>query len=757
MLAARLAACLAGTLLIALLTIHLLALHEGPGWVSPLVLGDHLFDVALAGVMLLYALVIGRTLAAPLLGLEQDTLLESLAAIALGLGISSQAILMMGFLRLYYGIAFLAAFVALTCWLRLELLRAIIQIWAAARRWIRAGLPTAPTLGQRLVLLVLLLTFASVFLRSLVPLGGADADWDALAYHQAAPRIYIALHRYVPLPDIQLSNAPAGEQMLLIPGLLAGTDGLEKVLNLAFALLVGLAIYAIGRRHFGTRAGWLGGLLFFNTIWLIPIIPAALLDFAAAFLLILGIGDMLAWAARAGTRAARAERESARLPISIAREDRLLLRAGLLIGLSASFKLITLPALPAVAGVVLLGAPFLKEGGLSTRLLHAIRGATVFCSAALAGLAIWLIKSKYFFGSFLYPVSVQAANNAGASGGAGPTHRATLAAPDHLAIIEHAWLVITSVAQLAWQFTSPLCLLLLLGPVVLRRPAERAALLFLAIGSALWLTFDVLFIPPRYWMGLVALCDVVVAGIAVALATRLSVRPRYQRMLCAVVCYVVIAYWLSVIPLSQPTVAWTEAVVAALAVLTISIAAMERRQRERISLLELPIVCFLIVNSVFGLFLELRQLDRSRAIAVVTGQVSRAAYLQAYAQPYAAEAYVQAHVPRTAQIVLVGITRGGYLDRPYLADWYGSRRALLADPTTRTAEIARWCDARVGYAVVNRGSEDPAGGRVRPRSAFPWLRTPGLNPRVLFSANGIDVLAVNPCAATRWASRQRHA
>jgi hypothetical protein len=212
------------------------------------------------------------------------------------------------------------------------------------------------------------------------------------------------------------------------------------------------------------------------------------------------------------------------------------------------------------------------------------------------------------------------------------------------------------------------------------------------------------------------------------------------------------AYWLTIIPLSQPTRTWAEAVVVAQAILSAGIVCLERRQQARTSLIELPIVCFLIINSVFGLFLELRQLDRSQAIGVVTGQVSRAAYLQAHVQPYAAEAYVQAHVPRTAQVVMVGVTRGGYLDRPYLADWYGSRRALLGDPATRAAELARWCEARVTYAVLNRGSEDTNGGSVQPRSAFSWLRTPGLQPHVLFSAQGIDVLAVNPCAATRHAS-----
>jgi hypothetical protein len=50
-------------------------------------------------------------------------------------------------------------------------------------------------------------------------------------------------------------------------------------------------------------------------------------------------------------------------------------------------------------------------------------------------------------------------------------------------------------------------------------------MLFLVIGSAVWFTFDVLYIPPRYWLGVIAICDVVVAGILVALVGRLAARP----------------------------------------------------------------------------------------------------------------------------------------------------------------------------------------------------------------------------------------
>jgi hypothetical protein len=68
----------------------------------------------------------------------------------------------------------------------------------------------------------------------------------------------------------------------------------------------------------------------------------------------------------------------------------------------------------------------------------------------------------------------------------------------------------------------------------------------------------------------------------------------------------------------------------------------------------------------------------------------------------------------------------------------------------RSNELAAWCQADVTMAVFDRGTyeynpDDAA--HIRPRAAFAWLRTPGLDPRVLYTWRGVDVIAMQPCRA----------
>src|SRR5579859_1648556 len=78
---------LLGVVLVAVLltAFHLLARYQGPNWTSPLLIGDHFFDLGLALALLWYSLALGRKVAGPLLGLDADPLTEGLAALGLGL------------------------------------------------------------------------------------------------------------------------------------------------------------------------------------------------------------------------------------------------------------------------------------------------------------------------------------------------------------------------------------------------------------------------------------------------------------------------------------------------------------------------------------------------------------------------------------------------------------------------------------------------------------------------------------------------
>ncbi len=49
-----------------LIAAHLLVVHEGPGWTSPVLLGDHLFDLLLAATLFLYSAGAGPEAERPL-------------------------------------------------------------------------------------------------------------------------------------------------------------------------------------------------------------------------------------------------------------------------------------------------------------------------------------------------------------------------------------------------------------------------------------------------------------------------------------------------------------------------------------------------------------------------------------------------------------------------------------------------------------------------------------------------------------------
>src|SRR5579871_3649838 len=208
-----------------LIGIHLLALRRGPAWISPLLIGDHLFDLAFALTILWYCLALGRKVGRPLLRLDADGFSDGLAALGLGLVTLSLALLALGFLHLYYGAVLLAATLALTWWLWPELAGSSRRVVDGLACWARDGFATAPSFGQRLVLLVLVLTLLLVLIRATLPATPTTSgiEWDALAYHLAAPKIYLAAHAFVPRPDLTLANAPSGGDLLYIVGLAAGT------------------------------------------------------------------------------------------------------------------------------------------------------------------------------------------------------------------------------------------------------------------------------------------------------------------------------------------------------------------------------------------------------------------------------------------------------------------------------------------------------------------------------------------------------
>ena len=611
-------------------------------------------------------------------------------------------------------------------------------------------------LGHRLLALLLLATLGLVLVRAMAPIA-ADAnapEWDSTVYHLAGPKIYIAEHRLVPRPDIPLANAPAGGDILFIPGLYAGSDGSAKMLDLEFGLLIALATYALGRRHFGRQAGVLGALLFLTTDWIPQLMPTPGPDWAAALLVLLASSDLLAWA---GARA----------------DDRLLARAGLLLGIGISCKLTNLPVAPAAVLAAVAICLWSGQGGIGGRMVSLLRCGALFGAALALPLLPWLAKSQYYFGSPFYPTSVEATGHTDKGIGA-----AVQVSSSHPGAVERAWFVLSNLCTTSWYYITPLVLLLLATPWLLRGVVARATLV-LIVGSAIfWLLFVPLFLPPRYWLAIAAVADALAAATLYALLARLvpgdgrwaglpilhnGLRPvgaRYRLAgssgIAAPLAWENLPWlammltldgglWLALHATGQGGgPAFPLIVVLGYAAL---LGVLRRNHSTGASTIPLPVLAFLCMAALLGLGLQIRLLDVRGTVDVARGALSRWDFVAMHAWAFPPEQWANNHLPDDAKIVLIHVTPGYWLDRGYLTDWYGSRFAVLErDPAGRRAEATAWCAAGIRYAIFNRGPEEDWDPRlVYPLSHFAWTRQSGLTPRVLWSGGGVDVLALSPC------------
>ncbi len=536
------------------------------------------------------------------------------------------------------------------------------------------------------MIIVQVITLIFACLRNTIPLVGDAPDQDGVTYHLPGPALYLQAHHMMPLPDIPLANGPSGLEMLAIPGLMADTATLLKMLNLLFALLLGLATYTFCKRHFPEADARLGVTLFFLPTWIVELMAGTVVDFATAFLLLLGVSDALA-------RLSRQDAPSAAKPWrAVTADDRLLIRAGLLIGFAVSFKLTSGPGIPAAILIVCGGLLLRRDVPILVRLSVAIRAAILVGVAAVLPVAPWLIKNRIWFHNLLYPAAnldnggncTVSANgctaiSSGAGGGA-LAHAAT-----------HLWWMIATTGGLYWNFVGPLCLAILVLPAM---RVARPALCFLVVGAALWLWLVPLFYPPRYWLAMVAMAAALSAVGLGEISRRFGLRPR---------------------------------------------------------LFDTLLVLFLLPASLFTLLIALGLAQRSDAFDLATGKISPYTFLADRVRPYRAIDWVNTHTSPGTEIAMVNSSMGYYLQRPYLNDWFGSRfQQLESGGAARQAVLAQWCAVGVRFAVFNHAdheynADDAAG--IHPLSHYAWTRVPGLVQKVAFSWRGVDVLAVTPCRA----------
>jgi len=219
---------------------------------------------------------------------------------AIGLGVGALGVFALG-------MAGMLSFVPVTLWWVLLAaigFRGTLQNLGDVLRWLGRGRPTRlfrPPSGSTdltyasliapLAVLVLIGTCLFCVCACFQPPTGHE--WDALAYHLADPKVFLAQHRISMLPTEHHSNFPFLMEMLYTVALLYDSFPLASLFHLTMGILTAVAILGFCRRILPGQTGWIAALLLATT-------PLYLWECCVAYIDV-GLGLYVTLAAFAGT------------------------------------------------------------------------------------------------------------------------------------------------------------------------------------------------------------------------------------------------------------------------------------------------------------------------------------------------------------------------------------------------------------------------------------------------------------------------
>lgn len=218
-----------------------------------------LHDLLATALILLAGLGLGRLCLAPL-RLGEGGALGLWLAWAAGLGLLASMTLLVGaagLLRLAVVAPLLAGLALVGAWALVVGMRRSIA--AGALRLRAPGGPLTRGLAAALLLIGASSLVWVLLTHSLPP----PTDWDAVAYHLALPKLYVAAGRLTYVPYIVTSNWPLGFEMHFALALLLRSEVAAHLTMLACTALIAAGLVAVGRRLFGDdRAGLIAAALF---------------------------------------------------------------------------------------------------------------------------------------------------------------------------------------------------------------------------------------------------------------------------------------------------------------------------------------------------------------------------------------------------------------------------------------------------------------------------------------------------------------
>jgi len=367
-----LGALLAAVALCAVVAAHLHVSQRGWAYSGPLLVLDHLFDLFVVTALIAIAFAVGR-FALSKVGFDLVHPIETLAfGAAVGAGLISTSILVLGFLS----------------GLHTAVLAAALGLWALlARRelaelphWLnRARAELLASAADRTTLRFGLLIFAAAAIFLVIMALAPPVDWDALAYHLRVPAQFLAEGR-IHLPPDNLHTAYVGlVHMLYLPLLAVGTSSGPALFSVFMALLLGLAVFSLAARLLDGRTASLSLALVWGTTTLLLVAITPRLDVTLALFLFLAQYALL-------------------LAASSSHQREHFYLAAALLGFALGSKYHAVPYILGLAPLVLWASRSRWHGWVASA-----RALSLFGLVLVAAALPWFLKNWILLGAPAYP------------------------------------------------------------------------------------------------------------------------------------------------------------------------------------------------------------------------------------------------------------------------------------------------------------------------------------------------------------------
>ncbi len=258
---------------------------------GPLLLVDRLFDLTLAGVVILLSAGWGLRMLRAISPTSATPHERFVIGFALGSGALAYVVFGIGLLGLLWPPVAALLLLASAILLRKELGEAA----ALVGRGLASLCGSARCLRRKSWAGLIAFTATALAFVSLVQALTPPTAVDEIGYHLALPTLYVQAHHIYYLPMHHGDGRPFTLEMLYTLGLLFGSDIFARLLHFSFAIATGVLAYDLGKRYESATAGWLSLVVLLSVPLTVPLAGWAYADFGLAFFELLAVAVGLRW------------------------------------------------------------------------------------------------------------------------------------------------------------------------------------------------------------------------------------------------------------------------------------------------------------------------------------------------------------------------------------------------------------------------------------------------------------------------------